>query len=418
MGGRLRTLGAMAALALRRFVRDRANVFFAFVLPLVLVFVIGLQFGEGSSQARVGLVNGGADAGFAAELTAAMEATGLEVEELEEDVATSRVARGQLTAAVVLPDARGVGEGSAAGGGGGVGGSGEAGGSGEVGAAGEAGGPIEVELLTASTGNGSVTARVHEAVTAVAAQRAQASALAGAGFSAQEVDDALAAARSDVRLSTVEVVEASDLARAFAGATTFSVGAGSQVLLFVFLNSLAASQDLIQSRRFGTIGRALSAPIPPGRLLGGLGLGRFVIAFAQGAYIMLASSLLFSVSWGNIAASLLVLAAFSAVAAGAALLLGSLLDNEGAASGAGVGVGLVLAALGGGMLPLELFPDTLRTGAYAIPHSWGYEAFAAIQRRDAGVLDVLPQLGVLTGMAIVVLLSGTMALRRSLARAM
>src|SRR5690625_1028108 len=417
MGGRLRTLGAMAALALRRFVRDRANVFFAFVLPLVLVFVIGLQFGEGSSQARVGLVNGGADAGFAAELTAAMEATGLEVEELEEDVATSRVSRGQLTAAVVLPNG-GAGERGAAGERGGVGGSGEAGGSGEVGAAGEAGGPIEVELLTASTGNGSVTARVHEAVTAVAAQRAQASALAGAGFSAQEVDDALAAARSDVRLSTVEVVEASDLARAFAGATTFSVGAGSQVLLFVFLNSLAASQDLIQSRRFGTIGRALSAPIPPGRLLGGLGLGRFVIAFAQGAYIMLASSLLFSVSWGNIAASLLVLAAFSAVAAGAALLLGSLLDNEGAASGAGVGVGLVLAALGGGMLPLELFPDTLRTVAYAIPHSWGYEAFAAIQRRDAGVLDVLPQLGVLTGMAIVVLLAGTMALRRSLARAM
>src|SRR5690625_51428 len=417
MGGRLRTLGAMAALALRRFVRDRANVFFAFVLPLVLVFVIGLQFGEGSSQARVGLVNGGADAGFAAELTAAMEATGLEVEELEEDVATSRVSRGQLTAAVVLPNG-GAGERGAAGERGGVGGSGEAGGSGEVGAAGEAGGPIEVELLTASTGNGSVTARVHEAVTAVAAQRAQASALAGAGFSAQEVDDALAAARSDVRLSTVEVVEASDLARAFAGATTFSVGAGSQVLLFVFLNSLAASQDLIQSRRFGTIGRALSAPIPPGRLLGGLGLGRFVIAFAQGAYIMLASSLLFSVSWGNIAASLLVLAAFFAVAAGAALLLGSLLDNEGAASGAGVGVGLVLAALGGGMLPLELFPDTLRTVAYAIPHSWGYEAFAAIQRRDAGVLDVLPQLGVLTGMAIVVLLAGTMALRRSLARAM
>src|SRR5690625_3930213 len=417
MGGRLRTLGAMAALALRRFVRDRANVFFAFVLPLVLVFVIGLQFGEGSSQARVGLVNGGADAGFAAELTAAMEATGLEVEELEEDVATSRVSRGQLTAAVVLPNG-GAGERGAAGERGGVGGSGEAGGSGEVGAAGEAGGPIEVELLTASTGNGSVTARVHEAVTAVAAQRAQASALAGAGFSAQEVDDALAAARSDVRLSTVEVVEASDLARAFAGATTFSVGAGSQVLLFVFLNSLAASQDLIQSRRFGTIGRALSAPIPPGRLLGGLGLGRFVIAFAQGAYIMLASSLLFSVSWGNIAASLLVLAAFSAVAAGAALLLGSLLDNEGAASGAGVGVGLVLAGMGGGMMPLELFPDTLRTGAYAIPHSWGYEAFAAIQRRDAGVLDVLPQLGVLTGMAIVVLLSGTMALRRSLARAM
>ena len=82
-----------------------------------------------------------------------------------------------------------------------------------------------------------------------------------------------------------------------------------------------------------------------------------------------------------------------------------MLDNEGAAGGLGVGLGLVLAALGGWMMPLELFPDTMRTVAHLTPHAWAYDAFAEIQRRGGTLVDVLPQLGVLAGMAVVLLAS-------------
>lgn len=61
---------------------------------------------------------------------------------------------------------------------------------------------------------------------------------------------------------------------------------------------------------------------------------------------------LFGVGWGSLWLASLVLATFSVVAAAAAMLIGSLLDNASAASSAGVGLGLVLAALGGCMLPL------------------------------------------------------------------
>ena len=69
------------------------------------------------------------------------------------------------------------------------------------------------------------------------------------------------------------------------------------------------------------------------------------------------------------------------------------------------------------MMPRELFPETLRTVSLATPHAWGYEAFALIQRHDAGLVDVLPHLGVLSLMAAVLLLLGTLTLRRSAARA-
>ena len=70
------------------------------------------------------------------------------------------------------------------------------------------------------------------------------------------------------------------------------------------------------------------------------------------------------------------------------------------------------------MTPLEFFPDTMRTVADITPHAWAYEAFAEIQRRGAGLSDVLPQLGVLAAMAVALVLLGAWALRRSLSRAM
>ena len=106
------------------------------------------------------------------------------------------------------------------------------------------------------------------------------------------------------------------------------------------------------------------------------------------------------------------------MAAGAAILVGTMLDNEGAAGGLGVGLGLVLAALGGSMLPLELFPDTIRRVADITPHAWAYDAFAEIQRRGGGLVDVLPNLGVLAAMAVLLASLGAWSLRRSLAKAM
>ena len=100
------------------------------------------------------------------------------------------------------------------------------------------------------------------------------------------------------------------------------------------------------------------------------------------------------------------------------MLLGAVVDHEGAASGVAVGAGLVLAALGGCMFPLELFPDTLRTVANITPHAWGYEAFAQIQRHAGGLADIGLELGVLAAMALVLVLAGSWALRRSTARAM
>ncbi len=46
---------AIAGINLRRFLRDRSNIFFVFVLPLGLVLILGSLFG-GSSTPKLGVV--------------------------------------------------------------------------------------------------------------------------------------------------------------------------------------------------------------------------------------------------------------------------------------------------------------------------------------------------------------------------
>ncbi|MHB1064473.1 MAG: ABC transporter permease [Georgenia sp.] len=386
----MRATLAIAALELRRFLRDRSNIFFVFIFPLILVLLIGAQFGGGSSG-RVAI------AGDPSELRAAL-VTQLAADDVavtlgEPDRVREQLARGRTDVGILVPD--------------------------DVATAFAAAQDVELEVILGSQAGSPVTfQQVQTAVQAVTAERGQLQALTDAGLGAEQAAQALTQARAHTTPSSIEVVDVNEIAQAFAGVSGFDVGAAGETLLFVFLISLAGSATLIQSRRYGVTARTLAAPVSAGQTLGGQALGRFVIAAFQGVYIMVATALLFGVSWGNVYASMLVLVAFSAVAAGAAMLIGSLLDNEAAASGVGVGLGLVLAALGGSMLPLELFPDTLRTVAHITPHAWAYEAFAEIQRHDGGIVDVLPQLGVLTGMAVILLVLGAWALRGSMSRAL
>src|SRR5699024_2459886 len=44
---------AVTVVELRRFLRDRSNIFFTFIFPLLLVVVIGAQFGGGTDSGRV-----------------------------------------------------------------------------------------------------------------------------------------------------------------------------------------------------------------------------------------------------------------------------------------------------------------------------------------------------------------------------
>lgn len=383
----MKAVRAIAGVELRRFLRDRSNIFFVFIFPLLLVLVIGVQFG-GDNDGRVAVAGG--DSTLRSALVAALEDQGVAVSFAGAGTVGEQVARGRTDVGVFLTAA--------------------------ATAAYDAGTDLEIEVITGSQqGAQATTQRVRTAAARIVGERGQVAALTAQGISQPQADAALTAASARLTAPRLAVVDVDEVAQEFEGLGQFDQGAMAETLLFVFLASLAGSATLIQARRQGVLRRTLAAPVSAGQAILGQVMGRFAIAAFQGAYIMVATMTLFGVSWGNVWLALLVLAVFSMVAAGAAMLIGSLLDNDGAASSVGVGAGLVLAALGGCMLPLELFPDTLRTVAHVTPHAWAYEALAEVQRHSAGIA---PQLAVLAAMAGGLVALGAWALRRSMTRAM
>jgi ABC-2 type transport system permease protein len=136
----------------------------------------------------------------------------------------------------------------------------------------------------------------------------------------------------------------------------------------------------------------------------------------QGLYIMLATYLIFRVNWGDPLGALLLLITFAAVGAGAGMLMGAVFSNDAQATGVGIVVSLGLAALGGCMLPVELFSPAMQKVAHLTPHAWALDGFAELVRRNGTVVDILPQLAILSAYAIVLLLLASWRLRITLTR--
>lgn len=379
---------AFARVALIRLVRDRTNVFFIVLFPLLIVLLIGVQF-SGGGTVRIGIVEG-------AHLEVGRHLLGSDVEvELvtlgDEAAARGAVEAGDVDAAVVLPPELATVTGT------------------DTATVTFIGSPDASDLATRSL----VAAAVARVDAPVRAQRA----LLATGTvddPALATDLVLSTPASGPRVSTTVVGE-EGLAAEFAGLGQFDLGASTQLLLFVFITAMTGSAAVVQARRWGILDRVMVGPTGPGTVVAGLGLGQLAVAGVQALVIVAATTLLFGVDWGDPVASAAIVVAFSTVAAAAGLLLGALLRNEEQVGGIGVPLSLGLAAIGGSMVPLELFPTTLRRIANLTPHAWGNLAFAEIARRDGTLVDVLPQLGVLLGYALVLGGLAALVLRRRLA---
>jgi ABC-2 type transport system permease protein len=385
---------AIARVELLRLFRDRSNVFFVLVLPLMLVLLIGAQFG-GSFDARIGIVGPSGDAAVAA-VADTLEATdGLTaVTVADTDALVDAVGRGELSAGLAFPDG--------------------------FEQALEAAEPVTVDYVGRPDATAMSLRQIVAAVVVDQAAPSGAAAVAAPllGGSAAELVPVARQVASQV--PTIEVVTEAlggdELTREFAGLGQFDLGASSQLFLFTFLTALSGGAALIQTRQYGIASRMLSTPTRMSAILGGEAGGRILVALAQAAYIVVVTLLLFQVDWGDPVATGTVVVLFCIVAGGAGMLIGATLKNDSQAAGAGVGLGIGLAALGGSMVPLEIFPDAVLPFAYATPHAWANRAMAEIVRRDGTLADVGLEVAVLAGFAVLLLGLATWRLQRTLVR--
>lgn len=382
---------SIALVDLKRMLRERSNIFFVFILPIALVLLIGVQFG-GGGQLSIG-VSQEDDGPIARAIVDALEAgDSLRVVSFDtsEEVVTA-TERGNVQAGVLLPP--------------------------EMDRDAASGDRIEIGYVNRPDGTGSqiqsiVSSSVARVMTPVGAAQF-AAAETGAEF-----DASLGSAERLAGQTEPIEVEATTVGEAIFPETMgqFDLGASSQLTLFVFLTALAGSSSLILSRQLGISTRMMSTPTPLRTIVFGESLGRFGTALLQGIYIVVLTLILFQVDWGDPLGATLILVALSAVGAGAGMLMGSTFRNDQQAAGIAVVLALGMAALGGAMMPLELFSPTMRQVAHVTPHAWALDAFAELVRRGGNTLDILPELGVLAAYAAVLLGLASWRLRVAITR--
>jgi ABC-2 type transport system permease protein len=380
----------IARLNLLRMVRDRMGLFFIVVLPMILIVVLGFTYG-GMNAVRVGVAD--EDGGpLALELAAAITTRDLRLDVREYATAAElrdAVEGGFVEIGLAIP----AGYDSTL----------------------RSGGQATVEIVAqpksvASVVRTALDAAVAEQVAIVQAARFSAEA-AGVSF-----DTALAAAREarpDVTGVGVRLEAADDLQ---ANPSGFAVGAESQVILFMFLTSMTGAAELMSTRQLGVSRREFSTPTSARSIIVGETLGRLGVALFQGAFIVTATAVLFQVDWLDPLATGAIILVFALVSSGAAMLLATLASNESQISAAGPALGMILGLLGGTMVPLEVFPEAVRTIAHATPHAWAIDAFHEMLLNGGGFADVLPHVGVLAGFAVVLLGLAVLRFRRLIAR--
>ncbi|HSI94207.1 MAG TPA: ABC transporter permease [Jiangellaceae bacterium] len=380
---------SIARFNLVRMFRERANLFFVLVFPILIIAVLGVQFGD--QDAPVIGVTG--DGSFADRVAERIEDTGAARARQVESHAELRdlVGGGTLPVGVVVPDTPDT--------------------------HGQAGATLEATVLL---GSGDQVRQLEAVVSRALAAEAVAPGVTRqlATLTGQPADEVAALVSR-----TADTLEPVAVNRVLSGGGDpddqpigFAQIAAGMLLLMTFLNALTGAAALIQSRKHGVSRRMVATPTSLPVIVVGEGLGRWGVGMFQALYIMVATALLFGVTWGHLPTAIVLVALFAAVAAGAAMLIGAMMQNDEQAAGVTVMTGLALGALGGSMFPLELFGSTMRTVAHFTPHAWAIDAFTQMGRHGATLVDILPQLGVLAGMAALLIGLAAWRLRLTLTR--
>lgn len=382
------TVLVIAANNLRRLLRERGNLFFVFVLPLMMILILGLTVAD--DEPRIGIHVAGEESTGAKELIDGLER--LEATDVvlfdDLDEGTGELRREDITALVIVPA-----------------------GYDEAIAAGDSA-VLEYRVIPSSGGF-----KMQSLVQSVVAD-SNATLRAGQVVSTQtgvptvEVKEQVAAA--EAALARVEVATVDADGADYVGGDEVGFVAAQELVLFMFLMGMVAASTLIQSRQLGVTQRMLATPATSYQIIAGEALGRYAIAAVQGAFIIFATALLFNLDWGSWPATAAITASFALLATAAALLVGALLHNDSQSVAVGMSLGLALAALGGCMVPFEIFPSWLRTTAHVTPHAWAIDAFSEVIQHGGGINQIGLELAVLILYGLGLLAAASVALQRAI----
>lgn len=180
-------------------------------------------------------------------------------------------------------------------------------------------------------------------------------------------------------------------------------GIGAMQVLFTVLSGLVT---LIRERKQWTIQRLAVLPITRSEILAGKILSYFVIGMIQYGILLLVG-LIVGVDFGDsILALLILVSAFVLCSTALTFAVATRVTSEDQAGSMSTLLALVLAPIGGAWWPLAIVPDFMNVIGHLSPVAWVMDGFHDLIFFGGGLIDILPEVGVLLGASVVLFVIG------------
>jgi ABC-2 type transport system permease protein len=187
------------------------------------------------------------------------------------------------------------------------------------------------------------------------------------------------------------------------------------MVFFAFYTGAYTALSLVREHEDGTLARLFTVPVGRARILGGKMLSVVGTVAIQAVVLVVASTLLFGLRWGQAGSSALALAGTVVASSGFGVMLASLIKNT-RQGGPVLGGGLSVAGMLGGLFTQAVpnMPAALSKVALALPQGWVIRGWnMSIAGRS--MTDMLVPFGVMLAWGAVCFAIGVLVFRRRLA---
>ena len=174
------------------------------------------------------------------------------------------------------------------------------------------------------------------------------------------------------------------------------------LVMFVFFAAALSAEAIVRERQTNTLERLLASSVRSEAILGGMFTGSAAKGLVQIIVFWVVGILAFNADVGLAPTAVIILSILMVIVSSAfGIMLATLVKTQRAAGSIAVLTSLILAPLGGCWWPLFILPKWMQGLAKITPHGWANTGFNKLLLFGADFGDVVPEMLVLLGFAVV-----------------
>lgn len=189
---------------------------------------------------------------------------------------------------------------------------------------------------------------------------------------------------------------------------------GGYAIMFLLFALSGSATSLFEEKRSGIFQRILSAPVRLSHILWSRFLFGIALGTVQLIFLFLAGKFLFGMElFSHVDALLPLIVAAAAACTSFGMLLAAISSTQEMAMGLANLVVLVMCAVGGAWFPVSMMPAFIQNFSKLTIVYWSVEGFTSVLWAGQSLVEILPILGILIGIAIVVMTVAVWCFKRS-----